>query len=444
MKILRFNEEAYKAHEYESTPSILASAVERSQALIASGEPFLTNAPGKSFYIPLLIPANKPAGDNRKFKKFDLLPAPATLLWQPQLADKHDTAVVVGRIDSWEILEDGSVGHVHGVFDTGVWGKEAQRLVENNYLRGVSADMDCAEQDEEDEDVFTSVRVTGATIVAKPAFQEATVSVVSDFSPVVEDIQLDMDGVFEETDMQDESAVLLASAAPMYPPESWLQNPKLTEPTALTITDDGQVYGHIATWNTNHIGMHGRIKPPHSKNNYKFFRTGMLRTEEGTDVPVGQITLVGGHADPYLSASQAVAHYDSTESAICDVAAGEDRFGIWVAGALRPDITETQIRSLRAAAPSGDWRPIGGRLELVAICQVNVPGFPTPRVVTASGAVMALCAAGTSDLLELYSNPLEDRVEALEEVLNKEKVDTALREIEELAVADALSAIYML
>jgi hypothetical protein len=95
-----------------------------------------------------------------------------------------------------------------------------------------------------------------------------------------------------------------------------------------------------------------------------------------------------------------VQHYDDTRSAVADVNAGEDRHGIWVAGAVRPDATPEQIRALRASAPSGDWRVINGALELIAVCQVNAPGFPVPRAecLVASGAVTALVAAGAQDM----------------------------------------------
>jgi hypothetical protein len=45
---------------------------------------------------------------------------------------------------------------------------------------------------------------------------------------------------------------------------------------------------------------------------------------------------------------------------------------------------------------SGDWRRIGGNLELVAALAVNVPGFPVPRPrgLVASGSMQSLVAAG--------------------------------------------------
>jgi hypothetical protein len=160
-------------------------------------------------------------------------------------------------------------------------------------------------------------------------------------------------------------------------------------------------------------------KPPRSKSNYAYFHTGVVRTDAGTDVPVGQLTLAGGHASLEASAMEAVKHYDDTASAIADVHAGEDSYGIWVAGSLRPEARPEQIRALRASAPSGDWRPIRGALELVAVCQVNVPGFPIARARVASGAVMALVAAGASTLAKLKADPIAEmasRISRLEKI----------------------------
>lgn len=62
-------------------------------------------------------------------------------------------------------------------------------------------------------------------------------------------------------------------------------------------------------------------------------------------------------------------------------------------------MTPARLRILRGASLSGDWRNIGGALELVGMLAVNVPGFPVPRAdmeLTAAGDVpLALVAAGT-------------------------------------------------
>lgn len=193
---------------------------------------------------------------------------------------------------------------------------------------------------------------------------------------------------------------ITADGSPVVPPADWFSDPGLTRPTALVIEQDGRVYGHIACWETKHIGMPGAIRPPRSKSNYAFFATGAIQTQQGQMVDVGQITLVGGHAPIDVDVPKAVAHYDDTQSAVCDVSIGEDRYGIWVAGSLRPDVDDKQVRQLRASAVSGDWRPINGNLELVAVCSVNVPGFPIPRARVASGQTLALVAAGIELLVE--------------------------------------------
>lgn len=237
------------------------------------------------------------------------------------------------------------------------------------------------------------------------------------------------DGIYEEIpdDYDFQLASLAASAAPVIPPKSWFRDPGLNQATPLTITDEGKVYGHIASWQTSHIGMGRGVKPPRSASQYAYFRTGELRTDEG-DIQVGQLTLAGGHASLQASADEAIKHYDDTASAVADVVAGEDQFGIWVAGALRPDVTPSQIRAFRASSPSGDWRPINGRLELVAVCQVNVPGFPIARAITASGGVPgALVAAGAAYLAELRET---NKLDELDRRLHKIEKTTLSADIE--------------
>lgn len=206
------------------------------------------------------------------------------------------------------------------------------------------------------------------------------------------------DGVYP-ADTPAPAFTMVTAARPTLPAE-WFSDPGFTERTPLTITDEGRVYGHLATWGTCHIGIPGAcVTPPESRTQYAYFRTGAVMTDQGS-VPVGQITMATGHAGRDDSSMAAKAHYDHTGTVVCDVAAGEDGIGIWVAGALRPGVTDDQRRALQAASLSGDWRSIGGHLELVAALAVNVPGFPIPRVAlaaSAEGGQLSLVAAGVVD-----------------------------------------------
>ena len=391
---------------------------------------------GAQFHIPLVIPEAIESGDGRKFVPgaISMRELPLPFLWQIKTGEGHSGSVVIGKITKMERVENG-IGNAYGYFDTGEYGKEAERLVRGGFIRGVSADLDMFEADEEvnasekesDGKVgagkmkITKARVMAVTLVPKPAYQECTIELV-DQSGGDQEEEVIQDGVYVEgVNPLDASALvacgIVAGAIPVHPPKEWFDNPGLKKPTALTVTDEGKVFGHIAAWHVDHIGMSFGTRPPRSKSNYAYFHTGVVRTEENADVPVGQLTLAGGHASLEASASEAVRHYDDTASAIADVQAGEDAYGIWVSGALRPGTTPEQIRSLRASAPSGDWRPIKGSLELVAVCQVNVPGFPIARARVASGQVMALVAAGANVLAQLKHDPLRelnDRIDKLE------------------------------
>jgi hypothetical protein len=413
-------------------------------SVVAGAAANLKVSDGSRFEIPLVIPEDAESGDGRKFEKgaIEMRELPLPLMWQIKTADGHMGSVVVGRIDHMERTEQG-IGNAYGVFDTGEFGQEAERLVREGFIRGVSADMDKFEAQEETAEAdtdsegkvassklnITKARVMGVTIVPKPAFQECKIFLVEENNLEQEDSVIP-DGVYMEDVDPAEAASLVAcgfvaGAIPVIPPKDWFTNPQLEKATPLTVTDEGRVFGHIAAWHVDHIGMAFGTRPPKSKSKYAYFHTGVVRAEDGSDVPVGQLTLAGGHASLEASAVEAARHYDDTASAIADVHAGEDAHGIWVAGALRPGTTPEQIRALRASAPSGDWRPIKGSLELVAVCQVNVPGFPIARARVASGQVMALVAAGASTLAKMKSDPVTELAARIEKLEQLEKTELA-------------------
>ena len=379
-------------------------------------------------------------GDGRLIEvgalRWDDLPIPLRVAFKD--VGGHDGAEVCGRIETVERLDGGDI-HATGVFDlASAVGIEAHRQVTEQMSNGVSIDTDDVEfrimaredldlpgsssDDTPDEDgrvqvmkvsssdeltVIESARLRAATLVAVPAFATARIYAAgqapgasSADETAERDENVDYDAKPSSSagaDRLSSRDALTAAAIPTAPPSAWFDEPALTGPTALVIEDDGRVYGHIAAWGTCHIGQIGKcVEPPTSASNYAYFRTGALQTAEGTTIAVGHLTMDTGHAGPRDSANQAAAHYDNTGLVFADVAAGEDAYGIWVAGSLRPGITAEQVRVARSAPISGDWRTIRGSLELVGALAVNVPGFPVPRPrgLLASGEVRSLLASG--------------------------------------------------
>ena len=387
-------------------------------------------------------------GDGRLIEdgalRWDDLPIPLRVAFKD--VGGHDGAEVCGRIETVERRDGGDI-YATGTFDLGsAVGTEAYRQVSEQMSNGISIDTDdvafrimvkadLPEGSEPDPDspdeapdepepetdsegrikvaamsssdevtVIESARLRAATLVAVPAFATARIyaaeQVSSDQSPPERDENV-ASGAKPSSSADSHPAssrdALTAAAIPTAPPEAWFKDPALTGPTALVIEEDGRVYGHIAAWGTCHIGQIGKcVEPPTSPSNYAYFRTGALQTAEGTSVAVGHLTMDTGHAGARDSANQAAAHYDNTGLVFADVAAGEDAYGIWVAGSLRAGITPDQVRVARSAPISGDWRTIRGSLELVGALAVNVPGFPVPRPqgLLASGEVKSLMASG--------------------------------------------------
>lgn len=371
-------------------------------------------------------------GDGRMIEdgalRWDDLPIPLRVAFKD--VGGHDGAEVCGRIETVERRDGGDI-YATGTFDLGsAVGAEAFRQVSEQMSNGVSIDTDdvtfrimakadmpeagvADSGDEADPEgrvkvaamsssdeltVIESARLRAATLVAVPAFATARVYAAGQ-APVKpsEDVEPEeaLEASAEPASQSRDS--LTAAAIPTAPPEAWFKDPQLTGPTALVVEDDGRVYGHIAAWGTCHIGQIGKcVEPPTSPSNYAYFRTGALQTAEGTSVAVGHLTMGTGHAGPRDSANAAAEHYDNTGTVFADVAAGEDAYGIWVAGSLRPGITAEQVRVARSAPISGDWRTIRGSLELVGALAVNVPGFPVPRPqgLLASGEVRSLQASG--------------------------------------------------
>ncbi len=342
-------------------------------------------------------------------------------------------------------------------------GEEARNLLLGGRTFGISADpteqvtydVECLEMDPEgmycvqDRVSFTAYEIGGATMTPSPGFHNAHIVLAS--APVEENPEPGEPAdegaplATEETeapvvasgaepccdacatrgrvpvtaDLASRRAAIVAGGVqiPVAPPRAWFENPGFDRLTPVTIEDGGRFYGHLAPLNDPgacHTGspQGACVLTPRSNTGYAYFLTGYIVCDDGSEVAVGRYTLGGGHADQRLSHRGAAEHYDNAGAGIADVTVGEDEYGIWMAGALTPGVTPEQIRLARVTSPSGDWRPVGRGLELVAALAVNQPGFPAARV--AAGRVEALVAAGAPVMASLTEDREPDRVARLE------------------------------
>jgi hypothetical protein len=342
---------------------------------------------------------------------------PLSLMCQTVTDEGHDGAEICGKITRiWrEDRSDLGAGVVAvwaaGEFHDSMMGPEAAKLVEDEVLRGVSVDIspqkrvlidretrDEVEQSEFDFEKYADGgyllgiggEIMGATLVPFPAFAGANMRIVAAESAVTA-------SAFAGVRLVPRSITASAAGlAPLRPPREWFFTEEPEGKCPLTVTDDGRVYGHLATWDQCHQGFAQECvlaKP--SRTEYALFHVGSIKTKEGEQVPVGRIVVGdGGHASIAYDVQDTNKHYDKTSLVAAFVRATDGKYGIWLSGAVRSDCPSEKVRDLMANPPSGDWRRHNGWLELIAALSVPVPGFPVPRYEYA-------LAASATDLLEV-------------------------------------------
>jgi hypothetical protein len=408
-----------------------------------------------AFEIPVMVVEGAWTGDKRYIDPGVLtwrdLPIPLMAITKTTMG--HDDAEVSGKIEEIErrdANEDGLIDprtqeayadgttylKARGHFDTSEWAQEIERMVSEEFLRGVSVDMGEVTSDivfldkdgNEVEDVdfwdwlfgdedgemldydmgekMHAGRVMGATVCPFPAFEGVYIEIPEPL--VASGVLRTPTDVAQSEDERWPSIVnldtpfrrprpLVASAIPVDPPSKWFSDPGFTSKTPLTIERNGHIYGHLASWDECHTAFTGQcIMAPRSASDYAYYRVGAVMTDDEQVIPTGRITMGTGHAELWQNMEQARAHYDNTGTAVADVVCGEDEFGIWYSGALLPDVDEMAVRKLRGSALSGDWRYRGAQLELLAALAVNTPGLPIvrPQLRVASGMPQAMVAAG--------------------------------------------------
>lgn len=357
-------------------------------------------------------------GDGRDFTGCDwssrdpavsLLP----LMFQDKTDMGHYGAELAGFIES--IDTSGDTPTATGRFYDSDVGREARDKLLGGAHFGVSVDcgsaeteFECTEYEEDDFGSFCvdgsmrflSYEIIGLTMTPFPAFAEARITLGGGAAPAADDAA---------PDAAPAVAASLAAVAPPAPPAGWLAlpEPQLGEPflggelgdeflvdqgggrlgCPLTITDDGRVYGHVATWGDCHVGYEDQcVSPPSSATDYAHFHVGEVICAGGERVAAGTLVVGCDHADASLFADAARDHYANAGLAWAQVRCVDGDYGPWVSGALRSDLTPEQVRVLRASALSGDWRRRGASMEMIGVLAVSGPGFGiTRQAIVASG-----------------------------------------------------------
>ena len=194
------------------------------------------------------------------------------------------------------------------------------------------------------------------------------------------------------------AAVVEEPTIPTFPPDEWFASLHDVEPYDVVVEPNGRIHGFpAASWNDCHLSYPNEcVTPPRSMTDYTLFKVGQVTTASGAVVRTGPITLRGGHAPHGVSRQAAQKFYDDTDSAIADVAIGDGKYGIWINGAIRPDVSPAEVRRAMSSGFSGDWREWQGNLELIAFSAVNTPGFRRKAALYNKPLPMAASFADTS------------------------------------------------
>ena len=184
-----------------------------------------------------------------------------------------------------------------------------------------------------------------------------------------------------------------AANAPAEPPSDWFTPRKLDGPTPITVTANGEVYGHLAPWDVPHAGIRDEdVYAPRSRVNYDLFHSRDVTLADGGTIRAGVLLVGCDHAPQDMDVAEARDHLEAVCTPAAVVRAYEDDHGIAVTGSLLPGLSVDQIAQLRKL--SGEWRT--AHLELMAAVGVEKAGFPVPGAREDTVAVAASVEAGRS------------------------------------------------
>lgn len=348
---------------------------------------------------------NEDTGDGRDFtgcvwSSRDPAVSMMPLMLQTETEVGHFGAELAGFIETLETPAGGPPRATGRFYDSPVGIQFRDMLLEGRRF-GVSVDNGsveyewvCIEFDPEagwctqESMVFSAYEIIGLTGTPFPGFAKAA-------------IQLGASASTAPAAPAAASGAPATAAArfPAVPPRTWLEmaEPQLGSPllvqqipdeliddigekwaVPMTITDEGHVFGHLAWWGQCHIAYHDVcVEPPHSPTAYSKVNLRALPVDGGGSVLTGPLVVGTDHADVRLFDARAKDEWANSNLAWADVHFIDGAFGPWFSGAVRPDLTDAQLRVLRASSVSGEWYDEDGLgLDLFLGLTVSGPGYP--------------------------------------------------------------------
>jgi len=342
------------------------------------------------------------------------------LMLQTSTEMGHFGAVLAGFIEAFDLTGTGEPTATGRFYDSEA-GRQARDLLLGGRRFGVSVDPDsdtaadylCMEEDEDGFCTaamwsFTYYSIAGLTMTPFPAFARANIVLGSpaevEVAPEEAVEAVELDGLAA-------SAPVAVIDRRVRPPRAWftMPEPEFGDPLLVqqdlagerwgvpqTITDEGQVFGHLALWGEClRNGSDLCIQPPDSARAYAEFMCGPgVRTAEGELVGTGTMVVGCSHYPTSgvdrSSFSIVRDYYANAGLGWADVRVSSGAFGVWYTGRVRPEVTEAQLSVLQSLPPSGDWsRDPEGAFELCAVLSVNKPGYPVRREAIAAAALPA-------------------------------------------------------
>lgn len=345
------------------------------------------------------------SGDGRLFGlgSLDWAELPMPLMYQPASVGGHDASVLAGAI-TFAARKGSQIfgrGHVFGNMLDGEHGDGIRNMMKTG---GVSVDVDkvkdadvelvFAEGDagglmaKPELTVFHRGRIRGATLVAFPAFVEAKLAFTNKEMVTA---SAESCGCSDERDSYVLTAASHTITIPDVPPAEWFSEPvDVQAKGALTITDEGRVFGWLAPAGVTHRSVRKTV-PMGGNVDYSRFMKGETIVAGGGRVVTGVITGECGHAptENYGTLANRKKHYDDSCSVFANIAVGQrPGKGVWVAGALKHGVTAEQVATAMGCSLSGDWQPHPdkpGVQEFIAALLVPVPGFAMARTEASVG-----------------------------------------------------------